>query len=59
MKTRPGQAEKNEKGEFILYEKMRAFQTKCGREASGDEVEVCTFPVTHAYTWKQKHFRFL
>ena len=52
MKTRPGQAEKNEKGEFILYEKMRAFQTKCGREASGDEVEVCTFPVTHVYTWK-------
>ena len=33
-------------------EKMRASEKKCGREASGYEVEVCTFPVTHVYTWK-------
>ena len=30
--------------------KMCASKTECGREASGDEVEVCTLPFTHEYT---------
>ena len=57
MTIRPGQAEKKEKMSSVyrlrqstIAEKMRASETECGREASGDEVEVCTFPVTHVYT---------
>ena len=61
MKIRPGQAEKNEKVSLVyrlrqstIAEKMKdaclSSKTECGREASGDEVEVCTFPVTHVYT---------
>ena len=64
MKIRPGQAEKNEKVSSVyrlrqstITEMMKrcvpySSETECGREASGDEVEVCTFPVTHVYTWK-------
>ena len=58
MKIGPREAEKNEQAsslyrlrESTIAEKMRASKTECGREASGDEVEVCTFPVTHVYTW--------
>ena len=53
MKIRPGQAEKNRKLSSLYRlrqstiavkdEKMRASETECGPEASGDEVEVCTF----------------
>ena len=58
MKIRPGQAEKNEKVSSLyrlrqstITEMMKrcvpySSETECGREASGDEVEVCTFPVT-------------
>ena len=63
MKIRPGQAEKNEKSEFSLFktidnswkdEKMRALALRrnVAEKPRGDEVEVCTFPVTHVYTWK-------
>ena len=60
-KIRPGKAEENEKASSLfrlrqltiakkMNEKMRASKTECGREASGNEIEVCTFPVTHVYT---------
>ena len=60
MKIRPGQAEKKEKASSLyrlrqskIAEKMKRcvpLRRNGGREASGDEVEVCTFPVTHVYT---------
>ena len=34
-------------------------ETECVREALAYDVEVCTLPVTHVYTWKWKHVRFL
>ena len=61
MKIRPGQAEKNEKASSLYRLRQSTIaesrkdaclssETECGREALGDEVEVCTFPVTHVYT---------
>ena len=57
MTIRPGKVEKNEKASSLyrlrqstIAEKKSVSKTECGREASGDEVEVCTFPVTHVYT---------
>ena len=37
---------------------MRASETECGREASGDEVEVYTFPVTQCTHESENMFVF-
>ena len=37
---------------------MRASETERGREASGNEFEACTFPVTHVYTLSENMFVF-